>query len=97
VAVVVWAGSLITITVATVIGYWPRTIKSLPNPVTLYEKYGAKPPVEADTQVIGNLGDAWATIVSATATKSTCLIVAIGAVVAELAMLVALSAVQLLR
>jgi hypothetical protein len=97
IALIVWAGALVTVTLATVIGFRTRDIKSLPNPLTLYVNFGMKEPVETDAQVIADVNDAWETITKATRTKSKCLDVAIGAVAAELVVLLVLSAIQLVR
>ncbi len=96
-AIVVWAVSLLTVTIATAIGFLPQEIKSIPDPVVLYRSYGMKDPAVLDAQVIGDLGAAWKTITSATDTKSKCLIFSIGAVAVELILLVVVAANHILR
>jgi len=97
IAVFTWAAALVTITLATLIGFRSRKIKSLPNPLSLYKDCGMKRPEETDAQVIADLDDAWETNASAITTKAKCLDVAISAVAVELFVLLVVSAVQLLR
>jgi hypothetical protein len=91
IAIAFWGLALATVTAATVVGYWPRDVKSLPDPLMLYVNCGAKEPVEADKQVIADLNESWKSITEATSAKSKCLNVAIAAVVAELLFLGVLS------
>lgn len=96
-AVIVSGGAFVTIAIATFIGFRARSIKTLPNPMSLYVSFGSKPPEQADAQVIAQLDEAWKAIDKATKTKGTCLNVSLVSVGLEVVALVVLAAVQLLR
>lgn len=95
IAVAFWGVALVIVTAATVIGYWPRDVKSLPDPYKLYVDCGAKSQVEADRQIIADLDESWKSIAAAAKAKSRCLNIAIGAMVAELLFLGVLSAAHI--
>jgi hypothetical protein len=96
-AVIVSGCAFLTVAIATFIGFRARSMKTLPNPVSLYVSFGSKSPEHADAQVIAQLDEAWKAIDKATKTKGTCLNVSLVAVGLEVVALVVLAAVQLLR
>lgn len=96
-AIVVWAVSLVAITVATLIGFRAQAIKSLPDAFKLDRDFATKPPVHVSRQIVRCLDDAWAGLCAASETKSACLNYAIGFVALELLGLVAVSVFQMLR
>ncbi len=85
----VWLAGLATATAAGLLGFTSRKIKSIPDPLSLYEKHGASKVADAATATLGALGGAWETITDAMRFKSVCLNVALFGVVLELLVLAA--------
>lgn len=96
-AVIVSGSAFVTVATAAFVGFRARSMKTLPNPMSLYVCFGSKPPEEADAKVIAQLDVAWKALDAATKTKGKCLNVSLGAVGVEAVALVVLAAVQLVR
>jgi hypothetical protein len=97
IAAIVWAVALVTVMIATFVGFRAQEIKSLPDPLKLHRDFGTQKPEVAGEKVISTLDGAWEKIATATARKSACLNVAIGAVAVEMVVLVVLSGIPLIR